>query len=128
MRTESWRSGPPATIFTGIRSSAASTSRRARASIPAGTAITASPTEVRARIVRSDAPSRVERPNPTNALGVPTPSRSPLPAATTIADARIYRNDGTIEVERKRTSRDLCHGPSSLRGLLRTISVCENRL
>src|SRR5215469_3309413 len=86
--TESWRSAPPGVIFTGIERVAAS--RRAAASLPAGTAMTTSSIALTCAIDSSDHESMVRPASFTKALGSLRPSRLPLPAATMIAEAFIW--------------------------------------
>src|SRR5690606_36442958 len=80
--TESWRVSPPAVSRTPV-TPAASSSRSARSRCsPPTTHTTVSTTRLSRRTQRSSSGSPASSTNP---LGIPTPSRSPDPAATTTA-------------------------------------------
>ena len=78
---------PPGVILTGTPSPAAAASARAALSNPSGTVITTSPIELTCATAPSEYESIARPPTLTNALGTPDPSRTPLPAATMIAEA-----------------------------------------
>jgi len=87
IRTESWRSSPPAITLIGSVAPDTRAIRRAMSSHPKGAATTASIAAATWPIVRRFIASRDSPPSSTNAFGTFAPKRTPLPAATTMIDA-----------------------------------------